>query len=250
MSADVSSESLRTVDVSGGVPAQPVVAEIVVLEQRGEDGNLVSRTQFMNGVPEGEMTCFGADRRPTMQATYQRGVLNGCSRSWDDKGQLVQEANYRNGLQHGLTRVFAGGRLLSEQVFANGLLHGPTSSYSEAGFPVCKMQYVLGEIEGEALFFHEGLIVRRANYRHGLLDGETIDYDRDETKIQSAEYSANLLNGWVRRYWPNGQVMEEQQYRQGKPTSKPRRFNSKGAEQNDEAAQQSLMQRLEKLVRG
>jgi hypothetical protein len=44
--------------------------------------------------------------------------------------------------------------------------------------------------------------------------------------------------------------MEETQYKQGKPVARPRRYNSKGAKQADDEAQDSLMQRLEKLVRG
>ncbi|MCW5651898.1 MAG: toxin-antitoxin system YwqK family antitoxin [Ramlibacter sp.] len=226
------------------------VSEIVVLEQRNENGSLLSRTQLKGGLPDGDMTCFGAAQRPVMQATYRRGTLHGCSRLWDEQGQLVQEAYYQNGLQHGLTRVFMAGRLLSEQTFSKGVLHGPMISYADAGFPSCKMEYLHGDIDGEALFFHEGALVRRANYRRGLLEGITIDYDRDEAKIQSAEYKGNLLDGWLRRFWPNGQVMEELLYRQGKPAGKPRRFDRKGAEKDDVDAQLSLMQRLEKLVRG
>lgn len=229
----------------------PPTGEIVVFEQRDEAGVLLSRTQLQDGVPQGEMTRFGPDGRPVAQASYQDGVLNGTSRLWDDKGQLVQEASYRAGQQHGLTRVYAAGRLLSEQLFAFGLPHGEMTSYSEAGVPTCKLMFQRGEIEGEALFMHEGQLVRRANYRKGLLEGQAIDYDRDGAKVQSADYKANLLDGWLRRYWPNGEVMEELQYKAGKPLGKPKRFNSKGAEQHDDAAgQASLMQRLEKLVRG
>jgi antitoxin component YwqK of YwqJK toxin-antitoxin module len=229
-------------------PVQP--APPLVVEQRNEQGQLVSRTELGDGVPNGLMTTFGPDGKPTMQAGYRAGVLHGTSKLWDEQGQLVQEAAYQQGRQQGLTRVYAGGRLLSEQMFAQGLLHGETVFYSEAGEPTCKMHFRQGQVEGEALFFNEGGLVRRAIYRKGLLEGECIDYDREGTRVQSAHYKANLLDGWLRRYWPNGQVMEELQYKQGKPVGKPRRFNSKGAKQAGEAAQASLMQRLEKLVRG
>lgn len=185
-----------------------------------------------------------------MQATYAAGSLNGPMRLWDEKGNLVQEANYKSGKQQGLTRVYAGGKLLSEQMFVNGLANGETIFYSEAGVPSCRMQFLLGQIEGEALFMNEGALVRRAAYRKGLLEGEAIDYDREGSKIQVAVYKANLLDGWLRRYWPNGQVMEELRYVKGKPDGGPRRFNSKGAAQATEASQASLMERLEKLVRG
>jgi len=185
-----------------------------------------------------------------MQASYLNGALHGVSRAWDDTGVLLQEASYRDGRQHGATRVYSQARLLSEQMFVGGVPHGDTVLYSETGEPACKMQFVKGQIEGEAVFLQDGVVVRRAIYRKGLLAGEAIDYDREGAKVQSAHYKANLLDGWLRRYWPNGQVMDELQYRQGKPVGKARRFSSKGTQQADPADQASLMQRLEKLVRG
>jgi antitoxin component YwqK of YwqJK toxin-antitoxin module len=229
-------------------PVEP--ATPVVLEQHDEQGVLQNRTELLDGVPHGQMTAYGPGGKPSMQAAYRAGVLHGTVKLWDDEGLLVQEAVHHQGKQQGLTRVYSGGRLLSEQMFAQGKLHGETVFYSEAGVPTCKMQFKQGQVEGEALFFNEGSLVRRAVYRKGLLEGEAIDYDREGTKVQSAHYKANLLEGWLRRYWPNGQVMEETQYKQGKPVAKPRRFNSKGAKQAGEEAQASLMQRLEKLVRG
>lgn len=221
-----------------------------VVEQHDEGGLLTSRTEVQDGIPHGQLTAYAPTGKPSMQAHYQRGVLNGISRGFDDQGNLVQEATWLAGQQSGPTRLFAGGRLLSEQMFAKGVPHGETVFYSEAGVATCKLHFRAGQIEGEALFFNEGELVRRAQYRKNLLEGEAIDYDRDGSKVQSATYKANLLDGWLRRYWPNGQVMEETQYRLGKPQGRPRKFTAKGAAASDEAGQASVMQRLEKLVRG
>ena len=227
--------------------ALPVAA---VLEQHGDDGALQSRTETLDGVPHGQMTRFGPGGKPAMQAAYQAGVLHGVLRAWDDEGRLVREALYSKGLQHGPARVYEGGTLLSEQMFVGGVLHGDTTTYAPSGDPTCRMRFQQGEIEGETLFFADGDVIRRVPYRKGLIEGEAIDYDREGAKVQTAHYKANLLDGWLRRYWPNGQVMEELKYRQGKPLGKPRRFSLKGSEIDDEAARMSLMQRLEKLVRG
>ena len=221
-----------------------------VFEQHDEKGVLTSRTEVQDGVPHGQLTAFAPTGKPSMQANYQRGVLQGIARGYDDQGDLVQEATWLAGQQSGLTRLYAGGRLLSEQMFAKGLPHGETVFYSEAGVVTCKMNFRAGNIEGEALFFNEGELVRKAHYRKNLLDGEATDYDRDGCRVQSASYKTNLLDGWLRRYWPNGQVMEETQYRLGKPQGRPRKFNAKGASTSDEDGQASVMQRLEKLVRG
>ena len=60
------------------------LAPPVVLEQRADDGALLNRTELGDGVPHGQMTAFGADEKPTMQAGYRAGVLHGTCRLWDD----------------------------------------------------------------------------------------------------------------------------------------------------------------------
>src|SRR3546814_6858403 len=50
-----------------------------------------------------------------------------------------------------------------------------------------------------------------------MLEGETLDYARDGSLVQASPYRANLLHGTVRRFGANEQVMEERQYKQGKP---------------------------------
>jgi antitoxin component YwqK of YwqJK toxin-antitoxin module len=78
---------------------------------------------------------------------------------------VVQEANYRQGKQDGLTKVYANGRVMMEQNFQAGELHGETRTFSDAGDLTTRQIYRKGELEGEAVFMHEGQVVRRARAR-------------------------------------------------------------------------------------
>ncbi len=111
------------------------------------------------------------------------------------------------------------------------------------------MRYVAGALEGESQFFHEGSLVRRSRYRKGKLEGETIDYHAEGHPVQSAHYKANVLHGTLRRYWPNGEAMEEFEYRAGKPVDGPRRFSAKGV-QTGLGKGAAMLNRFEKIVRG
>ena len=76
------------------------------------------------------------------------------------------------------------------------------------------------------------------------------DYDRDGGLIQVATYQANVLQGLLRRFWPDGALMEELTYDQGAPVGLPVRLDAKGRQLDEEEARPGLLARLEKLVKG
>ena len=76
------------------------------------------------------------------------------------------------------------------------------------------------------------------------------DYDRDGGLIQVATYQANVLQGLLRRFWPDGALMEELTYEQGVPVGLPVRLDAKGRQLGEEEARPGLLARLEKLVKG
>jgi antitoxin component YwqK of YwqJK toxin-antitoxin module len=132
------------------------------------------------------------------------------------------------GEQHGLLRVYVKGQCLSEQTYAHGQLHGPSQSFDASGQVVARMPYVNGELEGLVQFYYEGSVMRRAQYRKGLLHGPSSDYDPQGDLVQECHFEANVLQGRLRRFWPNGEVMEELFYKNGKPVAPPKRYDAKG----------------------
>lgn len=228
----------------------PTFGAVDQVDQYDEAGHLTARTYVRLGVLHGTMTAFAEDDKVVTVAPYEAGVLHGVLKIFDEAGRPVQEASYWHGVQQGLTRVFVQGHLLSEQHYLAGRLHGESKAYAESGDVTVKQFYKNGLLEGEALFLNEAALVRRAQNRKGQLEGESLDYDRDGALVQRAIYKNNLLEGPLRRYLPNGQVLEESQYLAGKPVVRPRRFDNKGTEVREEGASSTFMQRIEKLVKG
>ena len=68
--------------------------------------------------------------------------------------------------------------------------------------------------------------------------------------VQRCTYRANLLCGPVRRYWPNGALMEEVLYRDGLPCGAPTRFNQRGKRLANAEAAPVLLERIKQLLRG
>jgi len=68
--------------------------------------------------------------------------------------------------------------------------------------------------------------------------------------VQTVSHQANLPHGPTRRYWPNGELMEEQFHQHGQPVAPPTRFDAKGRLLEARQGTASLLARLEKLIRG
>lgn len=229
---------------------EPVDGERAVLRETLDAGGWVRvRAGRAAGMLHGPMQVFSADGVPAAEMHFRMGRRQGLQRLYDDEGRLVQEADFTDDLQHGLTRIWVEGRLLMVQSFVAGRLHGETLCHAENGEITARLRHVNGDLEGESLYFHEGCLVRRAVYRSGKLDGETVDYGPGGQPVQSARYEANVLHGMLRRFWPGGQVMEQVSYRAGKPFGDIERFSAEGVKAGSSKGE-SFMNRFEKIVRG
>lgn len=228
--------------------SSPAVTETI--DQFDAEGRITRRSHLQSGALQGDLSVFGPDGTTQVKAPYVDGLLDGILVTRDDDGRLLQEACYSAGVQHGATRVYAAGRLLMEQVYLQGKLHGLSVMYSEAGQVSAKQMYVQGLLEGEAVYLSEGRIVRKVTYRAGVQNGETVDFSRDEKPVQKSFYKDNLLEGTVTRFWPDGKILETQDYKAGKPISVLRCFDQNGDELQGSSPKPGIMQRLEQLVKG
>jgi antitoxin component YwqK of YwqJK toxin-antitoxin module len=228
----------------------PTIESKTPVEQFDASGRLIHSASLHEGVLHGEFSSFGVQGVALVNALYIKGQLSGPFTLRDESGRLLQESFYNNGMQDGVTRAYAAGRLLTEQGYVDGKLHGTSIAYAAAGDVCLKQTYSSGQLEGESTTYYEGNLVRKAFYRSGLQHGEALEFSRSGQLMQKATYKDDLLDGTVTRYWPDGTVLESQTYKAGKPVSLLQRFDQNGNLVSDEKEKPSLMQRLEHLVKG
>jgi antitoxin component YwqK of YwqJK toxin-antitoxin module len=168
----------------------------------------------------------------------------------DASGALAQSCCYQGGQVHGVMKVFEKGRCVSQQQYLNGRLHGPSITFDEAGQPLARLQFSEGVLEGPSEFFHEGQRVRLAHYHRGVLEGESTDFTRDGTAVQTCTYRANRLHGPLRRYWPNGELMQETHYRVGVPYGASIQRDAQGRDIEATAGKPTWIERVRFWVRG
>ena len=102
----------------GFTPLQSMAPER--LDERDENGCLISRTWLSQGILQGRMERFWPSGEPQLSANYDSGQLDGLLCQFDEQGQPLQVAAYVQGRQHGLSRVFVQGRCVSEQNYVDG----------------------------------------------------------------------------------------------------------------------------------
>ena len=185
-----------------------------------------------------------------VDAPYVNGAIEGELVAHDERGRLLQQANYHGGLQHGTTRLYSDGRLCLEQTYEAGVLHGACTGFDPSGSVNLRQTYVQGRLEGDSVSLQMGLVIRHECYREGRLNGETAAYDRDGALTQRSLYKDGLLHGIQTRYWPGGGKLEEQEFLKGIPSGEPSRFDANGRAAGDAPVPLGWMGRLETLVKG
>lgn len=221
-----------------------------LVEDYGDNGRLRLRSRMVGGLLHGLLEQFDDAGNLALLAQFERGQLHGAMAVYGADGVLVQRCAFRHGVPHGLMETFVNGRRVAARTMADGVASGPSLSFDEAGQLTARLQLVAGQLDGPATFSHEGRQVRSSSYRAGLLEGESVDCDAEGQVVQRCSYRANLLHGALRRYWPNGALMEETIYQDGVALAAPARFDQQGRALGQTEAPPALFERLKRLVRG
>ena len=153
----------------------------------------------------------------------------------DDKGEK-KEGNYKNGKRHGRSVTFwSNGNLKYDTESKNGVFHGKFKSYYENGSIKSDSNYVNGEpidwitynyesLSGEgtlklvshyggdsnlikSILYEDGQISVEMNYKdkgYMILDGPYKTYKNGQL-IEEEMYKNGKKDGYYKRYWSNGQ---------------------------------------------
>ncbi|MBR2865863.1 MAG: toxin-antitoxin system YwqK family antitoxin [Elusimicrobiaceae bacterium] len=160
-----------------------------------EQGRLLTRENYREGLREGEATYFSYMANGFMHAKayYKNSLLHGPWTSYFPNGETCVSANYQNGKLHGLRRVlYQNGQVDCEEHFDNGKLHGPRT-----------------------LYFPEGKVWFQENYQNGRLHGERFSFFPNGQKHDCEFYTEGLLEGPRQIFAENGELISSEEYHWG-----------------------------------
>ncbi len=121
--------------------------------------------------------------------------LNGKLRSYTPSGVVDTEAEYKNGVRHGIfVHYYPDGKHQVYMIYKNGFLDGVSYSY-----------------------YPNGNIKYKSTYVAGVLQGANFGYYKDGAIRVENTYVNGVLQGRERRYYPDGKVLSEINFDDGKP---------------------------------
>lgn len=117
----------------------------------------------------------------------------GIYKAYDAKGQLTEEAFYKNDTLNGLRKIFfENGNVEAEEMYVNGIFDGPYKGFYEDSKPELEGNYVKNEMVG----------VWKRFYPTGQL-------------MEEVTFSDNNENGPFVEYHENGKLKAEGNYKDG-----------------------------------
>lgn len=186
---------------------QDDVAELVRLE--------VAKDYYPNG-------------QVAIMQTYRNGVAQGVRREYDEEGNIVAGAFFKDGnkIAEGITRndgvrdgewkdFYDNGNLRAEGIYKDGLKVGVWKYYYDNGKLEQTGKYdTSGKLVGKWVWYYSsGNILREENYINGLSDGLMTEYDEEGGIIAEGEYIEGMEDGpWLFEY---GDYREEGEYSYG-----------------------------------
>ena len=144
-------------------------------EQVEENGHIYNvQITYKNGtkIKHGKEILYYLDGQIAQKVFYVEGKREGLFQIFSQKGVLIYEAYYHNGVLHGPCRLFdiTSGKIKSEMNFAYGLQEGQMNIYDATNGKLWhQLHYKQGKKEGRAVEFDEsGRIVREVFYSQDM----------------------------------------------------------------------------------
>ncbi|MCB1111618.1 MAG: hypothetical protein H7A37_04205 [Chlamydiales bacterium] len=177
-----------------------------------QNGNLKVDAYVVNGI---------ADLNTAAEQSWQ---FDGCSRAWDEEGNLVAAIPYDKGeLQGDSLYYHPNGELWKRVPFVRGEMHGTMEIYLDSGELLATVQYVNNVRHGKAnRYWCDGAIAADEHFDHGLLTGATY-YDQTERRI------AAIKDGYGQRaVFGKDTLVELQEFRSGIQEGQVQAFSESG----------------------
>ena len=153
------------------------------------------------------------------EATFKKGRIDGAKKTYNDKGELIVEEHYKNGLPEGAFTQYREGKVIRLTTYKDGKLDGKSARYTDKGQPDYETFYKDGKKEGEWKYYDdEGKVERIETYKNDEKNGKWWrKMVSNHGNYTTTKYYTNgkPSGKWVEQ-WENGLLREERDYKDEK----------------------------------
>ena len=195
------------------------IKEKSTLELYYPNGQLKEKVLFTEGKFDGAALGFFENGEPAFERMYAAGQFIGEQREYYPGKRLARSVTYdKLGKVHGVEKsYYPSGKLRAEVVYDHGILHGKKGHYREDGVVLEEGFYKKGKLEGIYQCRDPAGMLTRISYVNNKKEGAfTIFYPDGKTKALEATYHKGCLEGELKEYTQEGELISVIPYKHGK----------------------------------
>ena len=254
---DLKDHSVHTASVAQISPAEPLYKGTIVKVHKGTqsfyiDGKEVAEQtvsptgavlEQLGNIPDGPVKEFDENNQPRMDAVYKNNRIEGTLKRYTEKGQLLSEENFVQGVRQGQstyylytenlcatikanyknsqlngewTMMFPDGNPHVLAFYQNGKLQGTRRTLYTNGQTCCEEIFENGKLQGpRRLYFTDGHLWYEENYKNGRLDGDRFCFFPNGQKQLVEYYADGLLEGVRQLFSADGNLVQHEEYHWG-----------------------------------
>ena len=203
-----------------------------------ENGIVSSEGIIENGKPNDYWKSYYANGILKNEGNRKDFLLDGIWKFYSEKGILQKTIEYTSGKKNGEIVIYdTTGIVKSTEEFKDDIKAGKTRIFYANGKIHFLISYYKGKPDGDSYEYAEdSTIITITRYRTGIVEkSEKINrYDEDKKKEgkwvefyetgqikNESVYRSDVLDGYVKRYEKNGNLLEIEKYSAGKKIKKP-----------------------------
>jgi antitoxin component YwqK of YwqJK toxin-antitoxin module len=197
-----------------------------IVKKYNENQELISIEQYVEGEYD-DIQSYYMNGHIVQEITYSKGVKSGAttiyyySEDKDDElnGSIIQIDYYKDDIIENNTIYYPKTHIKkSYSNYKDGKLDGFSYTYDENGNEISSIEYKDDKPYNGIISYNNKI----QNYKDGLLEGDVIEYyDYKKLKIKIiTPYINNMINGIVKKYDENGNLIESIEYVNGEKNGK------------------------------
>jgi uncharacterized protein len=192
------------------------------------NGVLYSKFNFKDDLENGPSTVFFSDGNKRSELDYKEGKAEGCFMRYNEFGVLVEEGLYKNDMKEGYWYIYNNlGIKIRELFYKENALVGLQYYFANNG-RLSKVSYMNESSFEEWTEYYDtlGKLKQTIPFKPGKRD-VTTTASNGAKRTQFSEENG-ILNGKLIRYYPNGKVDEESDYKYDKLNGTLQHYNIEG----------------------
>jgi antitoxin component YwqK of YwqJK toxin-antitoxin module len=187
-----------------------------------ESGTLAEEGRYRNDALEGHYVRHYKSGAKELEGDFHAGKQNGPFKKLAETGGvLLEEVQYREGLRHGMARVFFDtGKLKEETEYASGLKHGASRTFYENGQQRSAGKYDSDKQVGVWRSWREnGMPLEERHYVAGMKEGTAIRWQKNGAKEFEGAYKGDEMDGPFNYFDGDTNLIKTEQYQNGRLVS-------------------------------